>query len=338
MINEKKISICIPIYNVEKYIGRCAKSALEQTYNNMEYVFVDDCSTDNSVVVLKNIVNLFPTKRDCIKIIVHDSNKGVAAARNTALNNITGDYVVWMDSDDYIDKDLIKKLMAHNSECKYDIVVSGYYKLFSEKKQIFLPRHINSPQDCTIAILKRQMGNGNTLVATLFKSSILKENYLRCIEGCNYGEDMFLKLRCFFYAKSVSYLDEALYYYDCTRTNSLTSYHNKINQDYISKAWLQMEKNKEFFMNKGDQYIKALQNYEFLLSTEMLFRCAHFKDSLCFIRSLYIDHIDLLPSNLWSLIPMLKRFPKYVRNEYALFLYFNLMSWVKHRFMNKGKR
>ena len=94
-----KISIIVPIYNVEQYIERCARSLFEQTYDDIEYVFVDDCSPDNSLNILYEVLNDYPHRISNVKIIRHIENKGLTAARNSGLEVATGDYIAHCDSD-----------------------------------------------------------------------------------------------------------------------------------------------------------------------------------------------------------------------------------------------
>ena len=100
-----KVSIIVPIYNVEKYIERCAVSLFEQTYSNIEYVFVNDCTPDQSITVLKRVIDCYPHRASQTKIINHDYNCGVAISRNTALEHSTGEFVCQVDPDDYIELD-----------------------------------------------------------------------------------------------------------------------------------------------------------------------------------------------------------------------------------------
>ena len=81
-----KVSVLVSVYNVEHYIERCARSLFEQTYSNLEYVFVDDCSTDNSVIELERILKDYPEKEKSVRIIHHEKNRGLAAVRNTAFD------------------------------------------------------------------------------------------------------------------------------------------------------------------------------------------------------------------------------------------------------------
>ncbi len=84
-----KISLLIPVYGVEKYIERCARSLFGQTYQNIEYIFVDDCTKDSSIAVLKKVLDDYPFRKEQVTIIHHNFNKGLSAARNTAFNHAT---------------------------------------------------------------------------------------------------------------------------------------------------------------------------------------------------------------------------------------------------------
>ena len=105
-----KISICVPIYGVEKYIRRCAISLFEQTYDNIEYVFVNDCSPDNSIYVLTETLKNYPYRQEQVKIVEQQKNRGLACARNKALESSTGDFVLHVDSDDYLEKNTVEVL------------------------------------------------------------------------------------------------------------------------------------------------------------------------------------------------------------------------------------
>lgn len=104
----KKVSIIIPIYKAEDFIEECAISLFSQTYENIEYLFVNDCTPDNSIEILKETLNHFPKRQNQVKVITQNHNQGQAAARNKALDTFTGDFVAFVDSDDYLtDKNII---------------------------------------------------------------------------------------------------------------------------------------------------------------------------------------------------------------------------------------
>lgn len=106
-----KVSVAIPVFNAERYIERCARSLFEQTHGEMEYLFVDDCSPDKSVEVLKKVVDEYSMRKTQVKILRHQKNSGSAAARRTAINAATGEWVGFLDSDDWLDKDFFACLL-----------------------------------------------------------------------------------------------------------------------------------------------------------------------------------------------------------------------------------
>ncbi len=100
-----KVSVCIPVYGVEKYIERCARSLFEQTMkDDIEFIFVNDCTPDKSIEILEKVLKEYPNRKNQVKIIHHEVNKGLTGARNTALKHAEGDYIIHCDSDDMVDK------------------------------------------------------------------------------------------------------------------------------------------------------------------------------------------------------------------------------------------
>lgn len=106
------VSIIVPVYNVEPYIERCARSLFEQTYNNLEYIFVNDCTPDNSIQILESVIKDYPDCADKIKILHHKDNRDLSAARNTGIRKATGDYLFFIDSDDEIPNRSIEILLG----------------------------------------------------------------------------------------------------------------------------------------------------------------------------------------------------------------------------------
>ena len=119
-----KVTIIVPVYNVSAYIERCWESLVKQTYKEIEILFVDDCGTDESVEKLQKLIDTHPDIY--CKILHHDHNRGLSAARNTGLMAATGDYVYFLDSDDDITEDCIERLVAPVMNDEIDIVVGKY--------------------------------------------------------------------------------------------------------------------------------------------------------------------------------------------------------------------
>ena len=100
-----KVSVIVPVYNVEKYIERCVRSLFEQTLDDIEYIFVDDCSPDNSISIVKSVSEDYPNRKNNIKYCIHNKNRGLTSTRNTGLAVATGDFIAHCDSDDWVTKD-----------------------------------------------------------------------------------------------------------------------------------------------------------------------------------------------------------------------------------------
>ena len=118
------VSIIVPVYNVSAYIERCWESLVKQTYKDLEILFIDDCGTDDSVEKLQKLIDIHPGIY--CKILHHDHNRGLSAARNTGLMAATGDYVYFLDSDDDITENCIERLVAPVMNDDVDIVVGNY--------------------------------------------------------------------------------------------------------------------------------------------------------------------------------------------------------------------
>ena len=124
----KKISIIVPIYNIEKYLPRCLDSILAQTYKNLEVILVDDGSVDNSGMIADKYA-----RNDQRINVIHQVNKGVSAARNAGLDLATGDYIGFVDGDDYIEKDMYERLLFNAIKYKADISHCGYQMVFPNR-------------------------------------------------------------------------------------------------------------------------------------------------------------------------------------------------------------
>lgn len=123
-----KVSVVVPVYGVEKYIERCARSLFEQTLEDMEFVFVDDCTKDKSIAILEKVIEDYPKRKKQIKIIHHDHNKGLSHARETGVNNAAGDYIGHCDSDDWVDKNMYEEMYVKAIDGGFEYVKCGHKK------------------------------------------------------------------------------------------------------------------------------------------------------------------------------------------------------------------
>lgn len=137
----KKVSVIVPIYNVESYIERCLRSLINQTYANIEIICVDDCGNDNSLSIAEKICKQYP---EIIRIVYGKQNVGLGAARDTGLQLATGEYISFIDSDDYVEKDFIEQYMCKVEKNNADIVIGGYFRSNDKVDRLFPAETNNS--------------------------------------------------------------------------------------------------------------------------------------------------------------------------------------------------
>lgn len=220
-----QVSILTPVYGVEKYIEQCARSLFEQSYPYIEYIFVNDCTPDHSIEILQSIIQEYPNRANQIHIINHEHNKGVGAARQTALMAATGRYVMFADSDDFLPQNAVEALVRKAEDGEADLIDGAYAEWnngvagepqlpFDAKKEKLLKLHI-----CQNIITNRLWGR-------LYKRSLIIEHQIYFEEGINYAEDLFWNTQFLYYAQKTS-INEVVYYY---RTDNMSSYCHDISE------------------------------------------------------------------------------------------------------------
>lgn len=213
------MSVIVPIYNVEKYIERCTTSLMEQSYDNIEYIFVDDCTADNSINLLESLLKSYPTRLDQVRVIRHDVNKGLPTARNTGLKQAEGVYVFHCDSDDWLDVNMITDMVEAALCTGADIVYSDFYLSFHKNERYMKQPQYTSPEACIRGMLsgKMKFNVWNKLV----RRKLYVDNNVWFPDGRSMGEDMTM-FRLFCHARGVAYLNSAYYHYIQTNPNAFT--------------------------------------------------------------------------------------------------------------------
>jgi len=216
-----KVSIIIPFYNVEDYIERSLKSALNQLYSDIEVILVNDFSTDQSLEKVEKIV-ASSSRISCVKIVQHAQNKGVAAARNSGIDNSTGDYIYFLDSDDELPISAIADLVAAAGEDKPDIVI-GDYEVIGKNKSDYISvkvncRDIEGKGAVLNSFLSRQWNDGTA--NKLESRKMIIDYRIRFYEGIVH-EDILWSFEIALYAHSLKYCHKVTYYYHI-RSGSIT--------------------------------------------------------------------------------------------------------------------
>lgn len=247
-----KVSILVPVYNVEAFIERCAVSLFEQTFDDIEYIFVNDCTPDNSIEVLKKVIEKYPNRNSHIKIIHHKTNRGLAGARNTGIQNATGDYILHIDSDDYIDLATVSLLYNSALTNDSDMVICDYILEWKNQK-----KHIVQSWDESNTEFIKQILAVDAMPCVwnkLIRRSIYISNDISAIEGVNLGEDLSVLPKLLYFAKKINKVDKNLIHYMQINPNSYTKNYNIKNiQNVISV----MSELTFFFESKKDYYLYA---------------------------------------------------------------------------------
>lgn len=200
-----KVSIITPIYGVEKYIERCARSLFEQTLEDIEYVFVNDCTPDCSMAVLESVINKYPNRKSSVRILTHTVNQGLPAARKTGFDTALGDFIIFCDSDDWMEQEMIATLYNTAIQSSADMVVCGYNEATETEKK---PIHIRTDGTDIFRDIISDRIQGytwNKMVRRMvYDNSIVWPH-------SNLLEDTLLIIQLAYYCQKISVVNEPLY-------------------------------------------------------------------------------------------------------------------------------
>lgn len=320
-----KVSIGVPVYGVEKYIERCARSLFEQTYENIEYVFIDDCTPDKSMEIVKKVLDDYPLRRESVRIIQHEHNKGLAGTRNTFIENATGEFVVHVDSDDWVDQTLIEQLVSKQIENDADIVSVNYIKVYKNYNLT-----INDTPSIDIktyrenVLLQKSKGH---IWGRLIRKTLYSSNNISCEEGINMGEDFQVYAKLLFYAKKISFFTEYLYKYNCLNDGSYTNMYSK---EKLRQDWRSFDSVKEFYLSQTKDYNKLLQAAELKVIVTDLVYSARYK-GIDYYYDEAIRRLKDIDRNVWSTQPRSVRIMLHLHKlRFLMNIYTNLATNIKH--------
>lgn len=239
-----KVSVIIPVYNIVKFIGKCADSLMQQTLDDVEYIFVNDASTDGSIGILESVLSSYPEKASSVRILHHDKNKGLPSARNTGLKAATGEYIFHCDGDDWVEADMLQALYRKAKESDADMVWCDWWLSFENNERLMKQPDLTSVDEAIRAMLCGSMKYNvwNKLAKRDLYDGILFP------EGKSMGEDMTM-ICVASKAKKVAYKAGAYYHYRRTNTEALT-------QNYSEKKLNELKYNTQHTI----EYLKANRN------------------------------------------------------------------------------
>ena len=235
----KKVSLIIPVYNIELYLKRCLDSILNQRYKNLEIILINDGSTDGSLKLCQEY-----QKKDSRIILIDKKNEGVSSARNKGLEIASGDYIGFIDSDDWIDIDMIETLVNSIEKYRCDISISSIYinnDSYSTKDKI---TKLNKEKCIKLCLELENPVLMAGVCNKLFKSHLIRN--MKFDVDLHIGEDMLFLIKALLKTENIIFIEKSLYHY-FQRENSVTHYFSLKKLSNIKSHERLM---KEFFNNK----------------------------------------------------------------------------------------
>lgn len=211
-MDKYRISLIVPIYGVEKYIAKFAESAMDQTYQNLQFIFVNDGTKDRSMEILRELISSRYAHLQSRIVIIDKENGGLPSARKAGLDVAEGEYVLFADSDDWMETDAVEKVMAKADETDADIVYFDLVKEYGNRTSYKREReYTGATKDDFIVNMFNYKSFGYT-VTKCFKRRLYTENVIY-FPKLGMHEDIYLMSQIIFYAKSLVHIPEALYHY-----------------------------------------------------------------------------------------------------------------------------
>ena len=245
-----KVSVIVPIYGVENYIRRCAESLFNQTLEDIEFIFVNDCTKDKSIDILNECIIKYPKLKNKIKIIHHKENRGLPQARKTGYINSTGEYIAYCDGDDWTEKGMYQQMYEKAVSEKADLVICGYYTSDGKSNKIYDISETNG-----------------LLMGPVWNKLIKRQLFETDIEFpiANKAEDGAIMMQLSYYSKKRAYIHNPFYYY----YSNPTSICRLLDEDSCISKMKQECENVEFRLDflkrKGEiyKYYKDIIKWKF---------------------------------------------------------------------------
>lgn len=264
---QPKVSVIVPMFKAAQYIERCAVSLFEQTLNDIEYLFVDDCSPDATVEVLQAVLDRYPQKRENTRIIRMSINGGTSVVRALGMKEANGEFVIHCDSDDWVDADYFEKMYNEAVKENVDIVVGDFIRESINSTCTIETEVCNPPRNMLKEIHNKSFYC--MLWNKLMRRSLLVDNTITLKPGINMWEDVLLCLQAFYFAEKIGKIEGSYYHYWINPTSYTVNSANDCS--YRQRKWCVMELEK-FFADKEGDWSLLLNYWKMLAKSFMLTR------------------------------------------------------------------
>lgn len=282
------LSVIVPIYNVEQYLPKCIESIINQSYRELEILLIDDGSTDSC----PSICDGYARKDHRIRVF-HKKNEGLVRARKTGLDWATGDYIAFVDGDDWIEADMYLKLVRVMEDSGADFLDSSYF--CDREGDFYIEKRIQGIYEInsyarhrffkTLLLADHFIQISPSIWSKVYKADIIKASYRKVPDSMQYGEDVISLIYCFLAARKLLYVEEAFYHYNY-REDSMShlksaSYMRKelVLWNYCGNIMMEhdgqikQEEIDRFFFHKVYMALGYLNPYEFPVAQYYAFPC-----------------------------------------------------------------
>lgn len=314
-----KVTVAIPVYGVESYIEKCAVSLFEQTYSNLEFLFINDCTPDNSCGVIEKVLDKYPNRFDQVRIIKQPERKGCPAARNLAVRLATGEFLFHVDADDYIEKDAVTSLVSEQLLTNADLVVANYVIETEGERGVVKYCDISKTRE---EIVKDCLDDksSQSVWGILIRRQLYIDYGIKADESFHVGEDWQVSPLLLYHANKIAYVDKVVYHYQLSRPNSITmtsQYSVSKKKDQLVCFVKTMDCLLDSFKDKGDEYLDVINRKKAVLVQDAMIYCCKDSDKMTFnhLRS-KLDSMDKKYLSVFG-NPIVLRLK---RNYYALSL------------------
>lgn len=268
-----KISVIIPVYGVEKYIERCARSLFEQTLDSIEYLFVDDDTQDNSIAILRQVLEDYPLRKSQVLIHKMEKNSGQAAVRKWGIQNATGEYIIHCDSDDWVNANMYKDMYDKACNDDADVVICDYYKTDGNNYNHIVKACHSTNRSTFIDYLLCQIDPW-ALWNKLFRRGCVPTDMI--YPNGNMAEDMVICSQQILQCNKISYIPKPYYYY-YSNPKGITKH---LTIDSILRNFIAVKNNTDVVLNiysKDNKHNVGLLYIQYNAKS-YLFPIIHFKE------------------------------------------------------------
>ena len=284
-VNQYSVSVIIPVFNAEKSIEKCCRSLFEQTLDSIQFIFVDDCTPDNSINILNTILSEYPQRIKNTTIIHHNKNKGVGSVRKTGITHAKGNYIIHCDSDDWIERNMYEHMFKVAKSSNADIVVCDINEIYPQRIQHIHINPLKNNLQCVEALLAGSMHGG--LCNKLIKRTLYTKYKIMSVDGLNFCEDLYLTYKLFYFAKDIIFIDIPLYQYNKCNTNSVTN--KRLNRNNEANILFLNQEISNFFKEQKIEDKSLLLALQYRIAFSKIFMLMHGNPYNPFIHNLKIS-------------------------------------------------